>query len=286
MSLKNFLTTLSLALLVLTSSGEAPGQSNSDKHEVREAQIREETSKLRTEQRFNEMERLRRQATQPPTPAERLVKEKYKLNEKDKKLLAPAAEDRSAYAVFLGQPDTGLFRLLPYKVDNARTVSAAEPDKPQVLTNGVGALYSFSKRRYGYDKWSEILLQDGSLKAGVAAESLGLLIALGDVPLESLTHSSPGVAELSGFTPATDYASAVKQYVQSRNGLRIKNSVYRSTLPALVETTYALRSTSYGRSDVLILFRVIREEPDGGLTILWKKMGTYPAQTLKGKPED
>ena len=34
----------------------------------------------------------------------------------EKKFLTPSEEDRAAYAAFLGQPDTGLIRLLPREV--------------------------------------------------------------------------------------------------------------------------------------------------------------------------
>lgn len=278
MSLKHFSLLLSLALLVLTSFSEALGQSAQEKQAARESVLREEAEARRNEQARQRLENIRRQA-RPPVRRTWVIKEKYKLTSRDKKLLAPTPEDRSTYADFLRQPETGLFRLLPYQVGDARTVSAADIEKPRVLISGAGSLYSFSKRRYGADEWSEVLLRDGLLNAGITDESIGLLIALGDVPIESITPSSPGVAELSAFVPATDHTLAVKLHLQSKAALEIGGFLYRSSLPALISTTYALRSISYRRSDVIIVFRVLHEAPDGGITILWKKVNTYAARS-------
>jgi len=96
--------------------------------------------------------------------------------------------------------------------------------------------------------------------------------------------SSPEVAELSSFIPATDYTLAAKQYLQSKAAFKIDSFVYRASLPALINTTYVLRSISYGRSDVLIVFRVLHAENNGGITILWKKINAYPVQSLRSKP--
>ena len=283
MSLKHFSLPLSLTLFVLTSCGEALCQSAQEKQAARESVLREEAEARRNEHARQRLENIRRQA-RPPVRRTWVIKEKYKLTSRDKKLLAPTPEDRSTYADFLRQPETGLFRLLPYQVGDARTVLAADVEKSRVLTSGVGSLYSFSKRRYGADKWSEILFRDGLLNVGITDESIGLLTALGDVPIELITPSSPGVAELSGFVPATDHTLAVKLHLQSKAALEIGGFPYRSSSPALINTTYALRSISHSRSDVIIVFRVLHEASNGGITVLWKRMNNYPIRSSRNKP--
>jgi hypothetical protein len=46
-----------------------------------------------------------------------------------------------------------------------------------------------------------------------------------------------------------------------------------------------LRSTTSGKADILVAFRVIRQDADGSLHILWKKLADYPVTILKGKPK-
>ncbi len=51
-------------------------------------------------------------------------------------------------------------------------------------------------------------------------------------------------------------------------------------------TTYALRSTSYHRKDVLVVFRAIRKDEDGIITIVWKRLRTGAPPELKGEPKE
>src|SRR6185369_12527837 len=63
----------------------------------------------------------------------------------EKKFLAPAPEDQSAYADFLGQPETGLIRLLPReKFDPIGNT------KSGMTIRGGGAYYSFARLTHEY----------------------------------------------------------------------------------------------------------------------------------------
>lgn len=282
---KNLFHALLLTLFALTSTIVALGQ-NADlrpTREMRETRRLESQDNMANSDQRRRIEAQRRSGNNSPIAPQ---PEKYKLSSEDKALLAPAADDETTYASFLQQPNTGIFRLFPLQVTDGRVVSAkdTEAKKPKVLTNGVGSLYSFTKARYGLDERTEVLFHEGELKVGVSPERLGMLVSLGKVPLESVTLSSPGVAELAGFTPPTLYSAAVEQHTRNAGGFKIGSQVYRASLPAKVDTTYALRSINYGKSDAIIALRVVRKGDDGGITILWKMIGTYPTQTLKGKP--
>jgi hypothetical protein len=65
--------------------------------------------------------------------------------------------------------------------------------------------------------------------------------------------------------------------------LRAGGISYSSTIDALADNTYVMRSTTSGKADILIALRVIRQDADGSLHILWKKLATYPVQSLPGK---
>ena len=45
--------------------------------------------------------------------------------------------------------------------------------------------------------------------------------------------------------------------------------------------TYALRSTSNKRTDILVSFRVVRVEENGSVTLIWRKLKAYPKPKWK-----
>ena len=49
--------------------------------------------------------------------------------------------------------------------------------------------------------------------------------------------------------------------------------------------TYALRSTSNKRADVLVGFRVVRVEENGSLTLIWRKLKVYPKPSWTSRIE-
>lgn len=53
---------------------------------------------------------------------------------------------------------------------------------------------------------------------------------------------------------------------------------YSRRIPAKANTTYVLRSISPRRSDVLVAFRVVREDHDGSTTLLWKLLKRNPVE--------
>lgn len=123
---------------------------------------------------------------------------------------------------------------------------------------------------YEITEWSEIGLQNGTFLVGFARRSLGFVGSLGDVPLEAVTLDSKEVSYLHTFVPSTAYQEIIAQGDESIRRLRAGGFLYSSTIAALADNTYVLRSTTSGKADLLVAFRVIREEADGSLHILWK----------------
>jgi len=52
-------------------------------------------------------------------------------------------------------------------------------------------------------------------------------------------------------------------------------------VPIQMNTTYLLRSISYGRSDVVVAFRVVRQDTDASVTIAWKLLKKFDPLNLK-----
>jgi len=187
----------------------------------------------------------------------------------EKKILVPSEEDRTTYAEFLKQPDTGLIRLMPREVyDNVLAV------------RGGGSYYSFSNLTHEYGRGSEIGLEQGFLKVGFAGANYGMLINLGDIPLEQVNAEVPGVGFLTAYSAVKEEPQARIESRRFSEGTTIDGVPFINRQRAQVNTTYVVRSIEYSGPDVLVAFRVLRKDRDGSLIILWKLLKSYPITDL------
>src|ERR1044072_8358944 len=217
----------------------------------------------------------------------------YEPNAAERALLAPAPEIQQQFAEFLQLPDTGLIRMYP--PGRRRVISVT--DLATGRRTGFGryaSLYSFTKAKHGNGLngyvdprlgWAELLLINGRFITGFNGEALGVMVALGDVPLETVTPGSDGVTGLANITPPADYFEAVALSRRNRAGFDLNRFRYGSSLPVSENTTYVMRSTSNKRADILVGFRVLRVEENGGLTLVWRKLKVYPKPKWKRRIE-
>jgi hypothetical protein len=189
------------------------------------------------------------------------------LNEQDKTTLAPPAEDAARFADFLARPDTGLVRVLPRDLKNFNG---------KLSIRGGGAYYSFVNLVHEYGWGTDIGLEQGRFAVGFAGYNFGALFDLGDMPLDEVTTDTAPVKFLASFRPPQADADARKIYYQLQDGYQDGWFVYRQRVPAVAEHTYVLRSVDYRRSDVLVAFRVVRKDEDGGVVLLWKMLKRFP----------
>jgi hypothetical protein len=217
----------------------------------------------------------------------------YEPNSFEKQLLAPSAEDEEQFAEFLRLPDTGLIKMFP--PGRRRVVSSAD------LTSGrrpgfgfYASLYSFSREKHGNGLhgyvdprlgWAELRLLNGRFVTGVTGESLGVLVALGNVPLETVTPDTYGVTGLTNIIPPADYYEAASLSRRNRAGFALERFRYGSSLPVSSNMTYVLRSTSNKRADVLVGFRVVRLNENGSITLIWRKLKVYPKPRWKKRSD-
>ena len=208
----------------------------------------------------------------------------YEPNSLEKQLLAPATEDERQFAEFLRLPDTGIIKMFP--PGRRRVISVA--DLATGRRPGFGfyaSMYSFTKQKHGHGLhgyvdprlgWAELRLVNGRFVTGFTGESLGVLVALGDVPLEEVTPDTYGVTGLTNIIPPADYFEAASLSRRNRAGFALEKFRYGSSLPAAQNMTYVLRSTSNKRADLLVGFRVVRVDDNGSLTLIWRKLKVYP----------
>jgi hypothetical protein len=191
------------------------------------------------------------------------------LKEAERQYLEPSAKDRRKNAEFLTHPDTGLIRLLP-----------RETFQDKLTINGGGAYYSFARLTHEYGFGSDLELQQRELSVGFAGADFGFMTRVGKKSLEGVTLDDPAAQFLVSFTAPSVEAEARAQFQLGRAGFEVNGFTYRSSQQLKAKNTYLLRSISYGRSDLLVAFRLIREDSDGSVVILWKILKKFPVPEL------
>jgi len=205
-----------------------------------------------------------------------LETKRAELGKLELRVLEPAAEDREAHAQFLAQPNTGLIRLLPREKYDFHAKG-----KSGLTMNGGGAFYSFVRLTHEYGRGSDILLEQNYLSVGFAGADYGIITMIDEMPLENVTAELSPVTFLLGYNPPSEEAAARQEGRSFHTpGKTIEGITYQRRLPVKVNATYLVRSISYGDSDVLVAFRVVRKDSDDSLIIAWKLLKKFPKPEL------
>lgn len=305
----NFKKTLVILLLGCVFYSTGKGQ-NSDAAE-RERQ-RQETERARQRyeadlnRRMKEMNELMN-----PTPAAIYVKPAPQVPSLSKEertrikaMLAPNAEDAAKYKDFLRQKNTGLFRLFPdFDCQQEKNVIRVDGNCANVVPGSWN--YSFRQKNYSDTDLRDVRFKNGNL-ISEGFLSQGILVRLGDVPLENVSPASGGMKFFLEFKPETRLEDAKKQFAQIEKGIETGGYKYANNIKADEDTTYAMRVVAYRnkinnrglsnettaddlryfylnsdkRTDLTIAFRIIRRDADGSITILWKELNRQDAPKI------
>ena len=216
--------------------------------------------------------------------------EQYHPTKSEKKLLTPSTNDLERFADFLRQRDTGLIKIFPATRGVVSIQQLERGQSPRFIS--YASTYSFTKTKHGHSLqgyvdpglgWGEIRFDADNLTTAFTRSSVGVLVSLGDVPLEKITAATPGAAAIADFRPPRDFTEEQQFIGGCRQGFQLNGFVYRASLPVTVSNTYVLRSINNKRADILVGFRIVREDEDGSLTMLWKKLKTNPKPSWKRK---
>lgn len=201
--------------------------------------------------------------------------------------LALSAQDQSDNGAFLKQKNTGLIRLLPYQRANEKII------------RGGGSYYSFHYLSHEYGSGSDLqlvrplILTPGYVPAkgfenrlemlavGFAGADYGMLTNLGDVLLDEITLKDPRARYLAEYEPPVSDPQARCEFVRFSSGETIDGRLYKRTLPVEAGATYLLRSIVYNESDVLVAFRLLRQDEDGSVIIAWKLLKDFHPRRLQ-----
>ncbi len=197
-----------------------------------------------------------------------------------KRRLYPTEAERTSFAALLRADGTGLMRLLPHPncVVDPRIINASGSCLDQVPpVRGGGSFYSFRDKKYHYAPDADIALRDNLFNVGFMKHTLGLLTAVGDVPLDAVTLQTNAVRPFLKFVPARTQEETEREFKRSRAWSEAPRYIYGATAPVSENTTYVMRSIAFGPrrsqpSDVFIAFRVTRRDADGAVTVLWKQL--------------
>ncbi|MEZ5429222.1 MAG: hypothetical protein R2747_23445 [Pyrinomonadaceae bacterium] len=215
--------------------------------------------------------------------------------------IAPNPRLFKKYSSFLDQSDTGLTRLVADSgcADNTKVIVATE-DCMKYTMPGAGYSYSFRIDNYRLPRLADLVFTDNSFQAsGVLLH--GILVNIGDVPLEKVTLKTKGLKYLINFQPVTDYDRAKEIDQELTAGIIEDGFIYRRGLYAVEDATFVLRSIAYKganyravqgityneldfdkRRDIIVAFRIVEKGEDGSITILWKELDRKDSPEMKG----
>ena len=227
-----------------------------------------------------------------------VIPSETKISREDRRKLAVTADEAAEYSNVLSLPDTGIFRLVPDPgcFDNPRIVKA---DPKCLEAVPMGAFYSFRRREHAPEIFADLRVERGMLITDPILAQ-GLITDLGDVPVESVTLETPGLAFIRNYRPSPNSREALRQFNQIIAGVRSDGFLYAKSKPAREGTTFALRVTAYRASllrsyrwgrydvmsedkrvDILVAFRVVSVGPDGSLTLVWRQLEKKQSPKLK-----
>ena len=291
--LKGVMKKLLTSFVILIGIQFCFGQNNRNSDYSRERQREYEVQKGLSD--LNNLGNMRPEISVRGT--KRLTKEEIK---KINAAVAPNSEDLKKFAVFLKQSDTGIFRLLPDFGCETKNLIKVSGDCANFIP-GKWA-YSFRLKDYGNEDFHDISFKKNDLFID-SLLTQGILVSLGDLDLDKITLNSKGLNFLTNFIPETDKKTVGEQYEQISNGIENNGFIYTNNLKVEENTTYALRIIAYKfkdkwstrlwyknadklsvderkfagidydkRSDSLFVFRVIRKNDVGDITIVWKQL--------------
>lgn len=216
--------------------------------------------------------------------------------------IAPNSEDTEAYAESLKKKNTGLIKLVNDQgcASNTNVVDAS-PKCEGYTMPGAGSSYSFRFGDYRMFKLSDLNFKNDRFESlGVLTH--GMMVNLGDIPLEDISTNTKGMKYLVKLKPAKDFNKAAEIAKDLTTGIKDDGFTYASILPVQNQSTYALRAIAYRgealkvvegllfnelemdkREDIIVIFRVVRLHPNEDVTILWKQLESSKSPELKLK---
>ncbi len=253
----------------------------------RSREMRERFEKLRREQP-NPEQRRGNQSPGKPASSNSFIFQPSKM---DWQLVAPDGIDRTIYAEFLSQPNTGLIRLLSDQGCREDRIIAFANNFCIKYRNLYGAsVYSFRIQNYMPGRFGDIIYKKGTLTT-IGKLMLGFLTDLGkDIDLKSVSAETAGAKYVFDFAPPETMSLIESSLRNFQTGVEAGGFRYQKSYRLEENHTYLLRSVAYQngkqkkkandellmdeRKDVIIALQIVRisAAEDGGVTLLWREL--------------
>lgn len=214
--------------------------------------------------------------------------------------IAPSARIENRYRDFLAIHNSGIFRLVSdHKCSGSAKVVSAADECIKYTMPGSGSSYSFRIGSYRIPDLADLNYSADMLRiSGMMVQ--GMMVDLGDVPIEDIDLRSDGLKYIVDFQPVTEFEKAKSIDDEIVGGIRQDVFLYRRSLPARVNSTYAMRVIAYRgkllrsihgisyneldfdkRRDLIVAFRIVDRDADGSLTIIWSELSNADAPKLR-----
>lgn len=256
-----------------------------------------QTERLRAES--DRYEQRRREATKGPDVGNVTTVIKIsrlaipQLSKESKKRLQVEKGDRLAHLDFLKGSKTGIFKLINLldckniQNHNDEQNCFFENYSISVLANS----YSFRAGGYNRAQFADLTLHKGFLitKPDFA---VSFLTSLGETSIGDVSIDSEGVKFIASFEPAKAVEEAKTQIAAFNKGLAVGVSSYFRGMKIAKDSTYVIRSSGYdveknyavgSAEDVIVVFRVVRIDSNGDVTLVWKEIQRKKGQKLEMK---
>jgi hypothetical protein len=219
-------------------------------------------------------------------------------------------QDLAKYSEFLKTKGSGIFRIFPDLGCVTRTLIKIDGECENFVPDSSD--FSFRSGLFVESHYHDIgFTPEGFYSNGFF--SIGMLTDLGDIQIGSLTIESPELKFLKNIQTSTSAADTRDLAKQVDRGIDTGQSRLAMRIKVELDRTYAIRSIAYRfggsvappsekstmldlrflslandeRKDVVVIFRVVRQEPAGGLTILWRELQRKDSPKIKfAKGED
>lgn len=278
-----------------TVQGQNAGNTPNDNAEMqrRNQQVTENLANLRKMEAEAKQDAVQKPQMYPAKDREKYItlREKELLQE-DASKLKPAQHYFIQFAEFLKNKNAGIARLFPdMKCYQGLTVNISEIERCTgfLQIRGGGSFYSFRNRTNINESgtWADLHLIDGKFVVGSKNQFSLIRELREDVSLDDLKAKSDEVKFLLNYKPKFRL-----QDVKLEKEILEKGQIneFSSSANLKLNSTYILRSIAYQRkivdpfdhrADIIVAFRVIAQEDDGSIILLWKQLKSKTPKKLK-----